>query len=288
MSIVFLQSNACEICGCGVGNIYIGILPQFSNRFIGMRYQFNKFRTRLSNDPSQFSRDFYQSLELWGGWNISKRFQVLALIPYNFNHQSSDEGITDTKGLGDVSLLGNYKVFDRSHRNATQQLWLGAGIKLPTGKFAVDETDPDVASLANTQLGSASTDFLLNAMYNIRIKRLGINATTTYKLNTVNRDDYKFGNRFSANGFVYYAFFASNVVISPNLGLLYEQTGRSKLKGDEIDLTGGKILQSSIGAEMSFKKVSVGLNTQLPIAQNFAENQTRARVKGMLHISFAF
>jgi hypothetical protein len=32
----------------------------------------------------------------------------------------------------------------------------------------------------------------------------------------------------------------------------------------------------------------VGFNAQLPLAQNFAENQTREKVKGMAHVSFAF
>jgi len=287
-SIGFFAVNACEICGCGVGNYYIGILPQFNNRFIGLRYHFNSFRTRLNSDPTQFSEDFYQTLELWGGWNIGKRFQMLAIIPFNFNHQVSDEGTTDLKGLGDIALLLNYKVLDVTNKNVSQQLWLGGGIKIPTGKFEIDANDPDVAAKANTQLGSGSTDFLLNAMYNVRISRLGINTALNYKVNSTNKEEYKFGNKFYASSFVYYAFPVSNVVISPNLGLLYEHSEHSALSNSKIDLTGGKILQSSVGAEMSIGKMAVGFNVQLPLAQNFAENQTKAKVKGMVHVSFAF
>jgi hypothetical protein len=79
----------------------------------------------------------------------------------------------------------------------------------------------------------------------------------------------------------------SKVVVSPNVGLLYEHTEHSELSGGKIELTGGKILQGSIGAEMSVGKIAIGFNTQ-PIAQNFAENQTRAKIKGMVHVSFAF
>jgi hypothetical protein len=32
----------------------------------------------------------------------------------------------------------------------------------------------------------------------------------------------------------------------------------------------------------------VGLRAQLPFAQNFAEDQTKEKVKGMVHVSFAF
>ena len=283
-----ISTNACEICGCGVGNYYIGILPQFSHKFLGVRYNFNRFQTRLTSDPTQFSNDFYQTVELWGGWNIGKRFQILGIVPFNFNHQESDEGTTDLKGLGDVAFLANYKLIDANGNNTSQQLWIGAGVKFPTGKFTIDPNNPDVAAVANSQLGSGSTDFILNTMYNVRIGKLGINTAVNYKINTANQEEYKFGNKFLASSFVFYPLMVSSVVVSPNFGLLYEHTEQSALSGGKIDLTGGRILQGSIGAEISIGRTAIGFNAQLPVAQNFAENQTKAKVKGMVHVSFAF
>jgi hypothetical protein len=291
--MIFSLSNACEICGCGLGNFYIGILPQFTHRFVGVRYHFNSFHTRLTSDPTQFSNDFYQTIELWGGWNIGSKWQVLAFVPYSINHQVSDEGTTNLSGLGDAALLVNYNVFGKvsktkDKKRITQELWLGAGIKLPTGKFEIDPNDQDVASIANRQLGTGSTDILFNAMYNVRISKVGINTTLNYKANTTNSADYRFGNKFAATSFVYYALPTAHAVISPNVGLLYEHTAESELQNSKIDLTGGTLLRGSVGAEVGFSRMSVGFNVQLPVAQNFAENQTKEKVKGMVHVSFAF
>ncbi len=291
--ILSFSTHACEICGCGLGNYYIGLMPQFSHRFFGLRYQFSSYSTRLAADPTQFSNDFYQTVELWTGWNIGKRWQVLAFVPFNFNHENSDEGISNSSGFGDIAVLGNYKVFSSISKNSnnktvSQQLWIGGGLKLPTGKFHIDPNDPDIAAAANTQIGSGSTDVMLNAIYNIHIAKMGISTNVNYKINTDNKDDYRFGNRLSANSFVYYAIPApaAKAVITPNLGLLFQRSAANTLISNKVNLTGGNLLMAAAGFEMSFNKVTIGLNAQLPVSQNFAEGQTKSKVKGMFHVTF--
>lgn len=291
--LISYSVTACEICGCGVGNYYFGLLPHFKHRFIGMRYQYRSFHTKLTADPTQFSNDQYQTAEIWGGLNIGKRWQVLAMIPVNFSHQVSDDGILNKRGLGDIAIIANYKIFDitgetNSKKLVNQQLWIGGGLKLATGKFSIDPTDPEIAALANTQNGSGSTDFMLNAMYNINIDKWGFNTSANYKINNSNNDHYRFGNKLVVNSFVYYSAKAGKQTVTPNLGVLYEKAATNKFNNTKVESTGGYVTLASAGVEVNFSKINVGCNLQAPIKQNFAEGQTSSKLRGMLHVTFAF
>lgn len=292
-SVYINNAAACPLCGCGTGNYYIGLLPQFNKHFVGLRYQYNNFKTNIKDEPGEFSKDRFQSVELWGGWNIGKRWQALAIVPFNFVHQVSDEGAINRNGIGDIMLMGNYKLFDKtsstkSKKLISQQLWLGAGIKLSTGSFSIDPADEMLVALANTQTGSASTDFIVNGMYNISINKFGINTGARYKINTQNKDKYFFGNKFSANSLAYYSFKNKQTTLTPNAGFLYEHNGASKLENEKIDFTGGYLLSTAAGLEVNIKKVTLGCNVQLPITQNFAGKQTQNKLKGMFHVTLGF
>jgi len=286
-------ARACEICGCGLGNYYIGLLPQFNHKFIGLRYQYRSFKTVLKDNPAQFSRDQYSTVELWGGWNIGKKWQLIAIIPYNYIHQVSDDGVTKNNGTGDIALMTNYKLFDKiststKGKKISQQVWVGAGVKAPTGKFDIDITDPAIVAIANTQTGSASTDFMLNAMYNVRVNKIGITNGLSYKINTANSDRYLFGNKLSANSFVSYNIQKTTTTIVPNAGILYETTTANKLEKQTISQTGGHLLSAAAGIEIGYKKITIGGNVQLPVTQNFSEDQTHLKVKLLLHVSYSF
>ena len=288
----FTITRACDICGCGLGNYYFGFLPQFEHKFLGVKYEFRNFHTVLKDDPSEFSRDHYTTITLWGGWNIGKRWQVLAMLPYNYVHQVSDEGTVKNSGIGDIAVLGNYKLLDRTSATSnkklvTQLLWIGAGIKAPTGKFNIDAAADDLIAKSNIQTGSGSTDILVNTLYNVRIDKWGINTVASYKINTRNSDKYHFGDKFSASTFASYAAKKNKTTFLPNIGLMYEHSAANTLQGEKVDQTGGYIFAAAAGLEVNIKKITVGANVQLPAGQHFAEGQTVTNVRGMAHITFS-
>ena len=290
-------TKACDICGCGVGSYYLGILPEYNKRFIGLRYQYKTLTTHLgpSGERSPLTADeTYQSTELWGGWNIGKRFRILAFVPYNFNKRESQTGDGNKSGLGDIAVMGYFKLFENMNTVSSgmlvQSLWIGGGIKVPTGKYEPTERLAIQESPNNFQLGTASTDFTVNAAYDIRYNDLGLNTNVTYKMNTENSHEYRYGNKFTANALLYHKFrIAGKFTVSPNVGLLYE-TARKDVESSkyDIDVSGGKAVSILMGAEFAFKNISIGGNFQKIGSQDLAGGRVKAGNKMMVHVSLPF
>ena len=284
--------RCCSICGCGGGNLYMGLLPDFKYQFIGLRFHTSQYHTQLISDPSQFSTNNYNTVELWGGVRLGKKFQLLAFVPYYLNKQVDDDGTSYTHGLGDITIMGQYRVFSSSkhpssRKSINQQLWIGGGIKLPTGPFNANMLDSNttVADI-NAQIGTGSVDFLINGLYSLSIGNFGISMTANYKVNTLNSDQYKYGNKFQSNLIGFYQFAGKKTTVTPNLGMGYENVAINQLLGKSVQFTGSRILTAIAGVEFDFGKIGVGINGQIPLAQNFAEGQTKMRFNTMMHVTY--
>ena len=292
-----IAANACDICGCGVGSYYLGILPEFNQKFVGLRYQHKSLTTHLGVQGQRTAiteDETYQSAELWGGWNIGEKFRVLAFVPYNFNKRESQGENYQKNGLGDIAVMGYYNVFNNrttiSEKLLVQSLWFGAGIKAPTGKYKSSDNDLSGTSPNTFQLGTASTDFTLNAIYDIRLMDFGVNTNLNYKINTANKYEYRYGNKFTSNVLAYYKVkVAKNVTIAPNAGILYETSAKDTEDGDfRVDVSGGHSLSLVTGAEASFKKLSFGANYQNIVSQELAGGRVAAGNRLMVHVSVPF
>ena len=293
-ALTITETKACDICGCGVGNSYIGILPDFNKHIFGFRFRYNSLLTHVGVGGSTSyltSNEQYRTMEFWGGWNIGKRFRLMASIPYSFDERKN-QGLTNTKnGLGDIFVSGYYQLLNSrkttGNKMLVQSLWVGGGIKAPSGKYnPVDKSN--TAESANLfQLGTGSTDFTLNAMYDIRLQDAGISTSASYKINTTNKYNYSYGNKLSLNGQLYYKFrIKDKLTIAPNAGVLYERGAKDVDNKFLVDISGGNLLMGTIGLEATFKNFSIGGNFQTPFSQNLANGIIKANNRAMVHISF--
>lgn len=285
---------ACDICGCGVGSYYIGILPEFSKKIIGVRYRYNTLKTHIgAGGQTSYltTNESFHTAEVWGGWNISKRFRVMGYIPVNFNTKKNQEGTTSKTGLGDMGLQAFYKLFEQRKTVGTRllvhSLWVGAGVKLPTGKYETPGKDISAPGANLFQLGTGSVDFTMNAMYDIRLQDAGINTAVSYKVNTTNRDDYQYGNKLSLAMQAYYKFrILKKITLAPNAGIMYESAEKDMDGHFKSDVSGGNVLMGTTGLEATFKKFAVGASFQHPFSQDLAGGFVKANNRAMLHISF--
>jgi hypothetical protein len=286
--------QACEICGCGNSNFQIGLLPNFKKGFVGFRYSGSRFNSQVRSDPTQFSHDYYKTMEVWGGFTV-KRFQFMAFMPYVLSKKQSDDGTTVSNGVGDLLLLVNHKVLtsvklsaDES-RTIVHELYFGGGLKLPTGTSHVDTANPDFnIGDFNSQAGTGSVDFLINTTYNLMWNKSGVITNAAYRINTANHKDYRFGNRSYFAAAYYYTITKANVKIKPNIGLNFQSNNINTFQGTDVDGSNGYSLSSTIGVNLIRNDFGVNAMAFVPVVQNMYEGQTTLRSRIMLGVTYSF
>lgn len=288
---ITLSAQACEFCGCGVGNFYLGILPQFHRNFVGIRYQVQDFNSHVGLHPSLATSEHFQSTEIWARFYPVPKLQVLTLVAYHFNEQTTTSGKIYLDGLGDIPILANYNIINTEANNPERvwkhNVWIGGGVKIPTGKYKFTDTPTEVAN-ANFQLGTGSVDFMMNAIYALRYKKFGLNSDFTYKLNTFNPDRYKFGNKINGTVSMVFIQQVKKIGLMPNAGMYYEDSGLNKSDDIVISDTGGSALFATGGLEMYWQKYSLGVNYRKPVDQNLANGRIKAHERMMVHLTFMF
>jgi len=290
-SITLSSVHSCEFCGCGVGNFYLGILPQFSKNFVGVRYQAQRFDSHVGLHPSLATSEYFQSTEVWGRFYPIPKLQVMTMVTYHVNKQVTTSGNVYLEGLGDIPVLVNYNVFtttrDDEDHLVNHDLWAGGGIKLPTGKYKFQETPTEVAN-PNFQLGTGSVDFFMNGLYTLRYKKIGINADATYKMNTYNNDQYHFGNKFNGSAAFVFVQQIGQVGIMPSAGMYFEDSAQNKSGSITIVDSGGRATFATAGLQLYWGKISLGGIYRTPLSQNLANGRIKANDRLMAHLSFLF
>lgn len=263
---------------------------------MGFRYRFNSLKTHLGTNGEESyltTIENYRNLEWWGAWNLGKKFRVMAAVPYSFNERINQGNSTQKQGLGDITLSGYFQLWKHEstwqHRYLGYNLWIGGGIKLPTGSYNPDEKAGSTQNTNLFQLGTGSVDYLISTMYDVRLQDVGININGSWKWNNVNQHHYRYGNKLSLAGQVYYKVKPNpNWSIAPNIGLVYETAKQDEQQGFKVDISGGKVLLASIGSEFLYKKIAIGASLQSPLSQNLANGFVHSNNRLMVHLAYQF
>lgn len=289
-------ANACDICGCGAGNGYIGILPEFYKHIFGIRYRYNSLHSHIGvNGATTYltTHEMYKISELWGGWTFNNKWRMLLSLPYGIN-EKTNQGISKSKGgISDITVSGYYQLMNKKttvlkDKLLVQSLWIGAGVKLATGKYNPVDKNNTGQNANLFQLGTGSTDFIMAAMYDARLMDAGINFSCQYKINTGNAYKYMYGNKLNLSTQLYYKIKTGQISLAPNAGIQYELSQKDIDNKISIDLTGGRVLLGGVGLEANYKKFAIGGNWQTPLSQNLGQGFLKANNRMMIHLAFAF
>lgn len=292
LSILFVpsKSQACSVCGCGVGNYHYGILPQFGKNFVGLRYSYSSFTSTLDGSHAhQYSYETFRTAELWGRFYPIKRVQAFVFVPFNFNERIEGPTKKNLKGLGDIILSANYNVintYDSTDRFFKHNLLVGAGLKLPTGEYRQIENGLTVNQ--NFQLGTGSVDVLLNAIHTIRHGNLGLNAELSYSLNTTNKDEYKFGNAARAGLTIFYILRTGGLTVMPHVGISGEYFRDNKQFDQSFSETGGRASLCNLGSEFYYRSIAIGVSWSHPGKQKLFSGLVSADDRTSAHITVMF
>ncbi|MFN5422695.1 MAG: transporter [bacterium] len=298
MLIVFIflamSADACDVCGCGNNGNYIGILPEFQKRLVGLRFRCNALKThvgRNGRDTYMTTHEVYNTLELWSSYKVSKKLNLVYYVPFNFNSKQTTSQTSTISGIGDAGINAFYSLFNKNtltsfNKVFIHELRVAGGLKLPTGKY---KNLQDGLTSQLFTLGTGSLDLNLGAVYEARLNNTGLNLSTNFKLNSRNNQGYQYGNKLQHNIQLYQKMFiGEKYAVSPNIGVQFERTSKDYFSKSLVDNTGGTLTTGSIGVEIKLKNIFIGANHQLPLSQHIANRMIEAKSRSMIHLSFSF
>lgn len=166
----------------------------------GVAEQSTHFGT-LQLDGQKISGDgeYLDSLvsQIFAGYNFNSRFSAQLNVPVIYRAYGSHTMSGSTAGIGDISLIGNFRVFQRIEQDWSFNASLLGGVKLPTGDSSKlnlpDGVLPDGIGGHDLALGSGSVDGIVGTSFSVRWKRIFLNAQMQYAI----RSEGDFGHRYA-------------------------------------------------------------------------------------------
>ena len=285
VTIVFISSvNGQTCCSGGVPlSNNLGLENQGKGFFqIGINYDFNNlntlnFGTTSLNDNSR--KRITHSVLLNTGYSITNRLSVEALLTWvnqrRVIHQFGNIDLQQTQGIGDAVVLAKYE-FPKI-LGASSNASLGIGAKIPIGSF--DETNNlGITYIADLQPGSGAWDLIL---YTALSKNFDFRPSTTFSGRIIYRatgentgylnglQGYEYGNEIQTFIGISDEFLVFKTLINPGLTTKYRKAEKDRIKGFELDNTGGKWISiiPNLSVQLS-PEITFLSKIELPIHSN--------------------
>jgi hypothetical protein len=291
--------------GCDMCSMYLGLNPNYNNHTIGLRFKYSLYSDKgmhhnMTSEehqhhggneieaPSKYKRE-YQTTELFAIFYPSPKIQVMAFVPYMSNNVYKEKVWQENHtGLGDISFLGRYQLFNTSNDTGgfRQRVFAGAGIKFPTGTY--NEISADGMLDPHIQLGTGSTDILFSVSYLCKYAKFGFNTDFNYRLNSANKHQYCFADRFSNTSSLFYTISQGKFVFIPGIGIYTEMAGYDIDHKIEMTTTNGTVLNSTFSMDIYLSGFSLNLNYHLPLNVQLNDPDADHQGRAMAGLNYSF
>jgi len=213
-------------------------------------------------------KEEYQTTEVSGFYSVSDRFLMLATVPVRQTRGDGELSVAaggipdredttgDTRGIGDLSLLGRYTFYTRHTLDTTTTLAGVLGIKLPTGS-TTRRGDQGEYLDAHLQPGTGSTDLLFGVSVEHALGRYAVSANLLASIpgkGETGADSHRFGNSINYDITGKYRVTpavsgASSSTCFVSLGVNGEYRNKEALNGSSVPDSGGHTLYVTPGVQ---------------------------------------
>jgi hypothetical protein len=156
----------------------------------GVAEQYTHFGT-LQDNSTKIAGDgeYIDSLvsQVFAGYNFNDRLSAQINLPVIYRAYGSHTMSDYVLGLGDISLVGNFRLYQYTSGDFAFNWSVLGGIKLPTGGH-------DIA------LGSGSVDGIVGSGVSVRWKRAFLSASAQYAIRTRGDFGHRYANDWTWNG----------------------------------------------------------------------------------------
>jgi hypothetical protein len=189
----------CDLCAIyaateaqgGAGRVFFG----------GVAEQFTESGSLYENGHPIASEGQYihsSISQVFAGYNFSDRFSLQLNLPIIYRAYGSDSMHGTESGIGDLSLTGNFKVYEKLSKEFTFTWTVLGGVKFPTGDSSMlntpDEDLPEGIGGHDLALGSGSYDGIVGTGIYAYRKRAFLGASVQYAIRSEGDFQHQYAN----------------------------------------------------------------------------------------------
>lgn len=325
-----VSSNAAALCcqiSSGVQESMSGVAaPAAEEVTIQLNYSFTRMDTIKEGSTERSlsyvkTNTMYMSLPvsmdmvkytLTAGYGFSPKLKAFVSVPHVRNTMDMEmymdmgmgmgyewmvHAMEPVSDLGDITVMGLYRLSTDRDVSPTEAVTLGFGIKTASGSATIKKSNGEYVH-AHMQPGTGSWDPLVSLMYAKKSVPFLIQADATYQYTTKNRENYEFGDSLALNAGVRYAVIDEFNIAA---GLTYLTVGKAEdpdnaynpdpgasLMDDPAN-TGGDSLWFSPGIQvMPVANGMLDLKVQVPVWEKVNGIQLVSSYRVLLGISYNF